>query len=80
MEAPEWEACSFELARTLVDAVSRDLADAQPSPEGGECCEIIDGHLVDQESYQGRRRRQDFGGGAAGNALSPRERPRQKIS
>ena len=28
MEAPDWEACSFELARTLVDAASRDLADA----------------------------------------------------
>ena len=27
-EAPEWEACGFELARTLVDAASRDLADA----------------------------------------------------
>ena len=29
----DWEACSFELARTLVDAASRDLADSQLSPE-----------------------------------------------
>ena len=29
MEPPDWEACSFELARTLVDAASSDLANAQ---------------------------------------------------
>ena len=33
MEAPDWEACSFELARTLVGATSRDLANAQLSAE-----------------------------------------------
>ena len=31
VEPPDWEACSFELARTLADAASRDLASAQLS-------------------------------------------------
>ena len=33
MEPPDREACSFELARTLVYAASRDLANAQLSSE-----------------------------------------------
>ena len=33
MELPEWEGYSFELARALGDAASRDLANAQMSPD-----------------------------------------------
>ena len=33
MEPPEWEGYSFELARALVDAASRDPANAQMSSE-----------------------------------------------
>ena len=33
MEPIDWGACSFDLARNLVDAASRDLANAHLSPE-----------------------------------------------
>ena len=33
MELPEWEGYSFELARALIDDTSRDLANANTTPQ-----------------------------------------------
>ena len=33
MELPEWEGYSFELARALIDDTSRDLANANATPQ-----------------------------------------------
>ena len=54
MEPPDREACSFELARTLVYAASRDLASAQlSSEEKSRAMRLVMGFLWTKKAIRG---------------------------